>query len=207
VREKGEGLECDDGGGAEEFAACALGDHLARGGGVAVEDAVDWTVVSILSASVHGRFTVDFEHVLEVLLGEVQQCFDLCDAGIRNHGVERAKFRHRGLNQIFDLFEVGYIGSECKGFPTQSLDFLDNFVAARLVGFDVVDAYVVAVVGQSKSDSFTASNNQLTGSIVSKYVVILTCHATSLSQLQSGSVARWHSFVSTAVVKPRHWRH
>jgi hypothetical protein len=98
VREKGKGLECDDGGGAEEFAACALGDHLARGGGVAVEDAVDWTVVSILSASLCVKCTIDFEHALEVLLGEIEQCFDLRDAGIRNHGVERAEFRDRGLN-------------------------------------------------------------------------------------------------------------
>ena len=41
MREEGEGLESYDGGGAEEFAAGALGDHLFGGGGVAVEDAVD----------------------------------------------------------------------------------------------------------------------------------------------------------------------
>jgi hypothetical protein len=55
------------------------------------------------------------------------------------------------------LLQVGDIGGEYKRFPTQPLDLLDDFVAARLVGFDVVDAYVVAIVGQSKSDSFTTS--------------------------------------------------
>jgi hypothetical protein len=40
VREQGEGLECYDGGGAEDFAGSALGNHLFGGGGVAVVYAV-----------------------------------------------------------------------------------------------------------------------------------------------------------------------
>ena len=42
MREEGERLEGYDGGGAEELAAGILRDHLFGGGGVGVEDAVDW---------------------------------------------------------------------------------------------------------------------------------------------------------------------
>lgn len=48
--EEGKGLEGYDGGGAEEFAAGALGDHLRGGGGVGVEDAVDWVGLGFITS-------------------------------------------------------------------------------------------------------------------------------------------------------------
>jgi len=31
--------------------------------------------------------TIDFEHALEILFRKIEECFDLCDTGIRYHSV------------------------------------------------------------------------------------------------------------------------
>ena len=71
MREQRKGLERYNGGGADQFAAGALRDHLFGGGLVAVEDSVE----------------VDVEHVVDVLRGELEEGLHLRDAGIGDHDV------------------------------------------------------------------------------------------------------------------------
>jgi hypothetical protein len=58
-----------------------------------------------------------------------------------------------------DFAQFGHVGCEGEGFASEGLDFLDDGVAAGFVGGDVVDAYIVAVVGEAERDGFAAGRS------------------------------------------------
>ena len=110
VRQQRKGLEGDDGGGADEFAAGALGDHLLGGGLVAVEDAVE----------------VDVEHAVDVGRGELEEGFHLGDAGVGDHGGEGAEGGDGLGDEGFDFGEGRDVGGDAERFAAEGLDFFDS---------------------------------------------------------------------------------
>ncbi|KAB8337293.1 hypothetical protein FH972_021594 [Carpinus fangiana] len=111
----------------------ALGNHLARGGGIAVVHTED----------------IDAEYALEIGLGHVEQRLDLHDAGVGDHGVQWAQGLDGGGDQGVDVGADGDVGGVDDGFAACLLHFGQQGVEAGARWLDVVQAQVVAVVGEA----------------------------------------------------------
>lgn len=125
-------------------------DHLLSGSLVAVEDTVE----------------VDVEHAVDIFGGELEERFDLGDAGIRNHYAQGTECGDGLLDEGFNFAEGGDVGDYANRFATQRLDLLDCLlmsldqsslrgaaceeiyrINARVVGGYVIDADIVAIMG------------------------------------------------------------
>ena len=118
MRQQRERAERDDARGADDLVGGggggrgggALGDHLARGGRVAVVDAEE----------------VDVHHPLDVRLGELEERLDLGDAGVGDHGVERAEGGDGGVHHGGDGGGGGHVAEVGHGFAAEGLDLGDD---------------------------------------------------------------------------------
>ena len=85
-------------------------DELFGRAGIAIEDAEE----------------VDVENATDVFFRKVQGFFDLSDACIGDHNVQRAKSVDRFLDHALDVLQTRHIGHNPYGFPPQAFNFLDD---------------------------------------------------------------------------------
>lgn len=109
---------------------------------------------------------VDVEHMVDVFGGELEERFDLGDAGIRNHYAQGTECGDGLLDEGFNFAEGGDVGDYANGFATQRLDLLDCLlislnqpsirgavceevyrIDAGVVGGYIIDADIVAIMG------------------------------------------------------------
>ena len=134
-REEGGGVPC----GSYELSFCALLDELLGGDLIAVEDPVE----------------IDTHQAFHVCFRQLEHGFYLGNASIGHHDVEGSKALNGLVDEGFDLVAFGDVGCNAHGVAVSGLDLYDDFVDAGLVGQNVVDAYVEAIVCELESDSFT----------------------------------------------------
>lgn len=122
---------------------------------------------------------VDAEHSLEILRSQVQERFDLGDAGVGNpidkslvsrprrrslrlsewqhlHRVQGPEFFDALLDHCFDITHYRDISQGYSRPSAEVGDLVRDFFRASFVAFNVVDANVIAVPGKAKGDGFAA---------------------------------------------------
>jgi len=109
---------------------------------------------------------VDVEHAVDVFGGELEERFDLGNAGVCDHYVQGTKCGDGLFDKGFNFAKGGDVGDYANGFATKRLDLLDCLlmsldqsslrgaaceeiyrIDARVVGGYVIDADIVAIMG------------------------------------------------------------
>lgn len=91
---------------SENLPSTSLLDHLLCGGGVAI----------VYSEN------VDFKHPFQILLGEIEESFYLCNTGVGDHSVKRSEFVDGCLDEDLNVGETGYICCHSDGVTASTFD-------------------------------------------------------------------------------------
>jgi hypothetical protein len=123
---------------------------------------------------------INLKHTTQIIFGQIEKRFNLCDARICDHDIEGPEVFDRGFDQAFDFGEFGDVGGVAVGLATEGLDLFDglrgvcvrfrfkvqegeegrggggleepDLVDACLVGGNIVDANVESIFCQPDRD-------------------------------------------------------
>ena len=68
------------------------------------------------------------------------------------HGIQRPEFFDAFLDDRLDLGQIRDVTNSTHSIYTDRFDLRNDFIDAFLVGFNVVDAKIIAVLSQAKCD-------------------------------------------------------
>lgn len=100
-----------------------------------------------LDAEEH-REHIDGVDLLEVLLGNLHQLLDLCDAGVVDQDIEPTQFLGDFINSCLEIGLIGNIECDEVGFLAGGFDVLENLCRGLLLVGEVCDGNIKAIIGE-----------------------------------------------------------